>query len=234
MNTLRNTLLFTPFLLSAAAVQAETEERALTDFDAIEIGGGIDLTLTQGAEFSVVVEAEDGDLEDLVTEVRNGTLRIHMDRSFYDRRGWNWDTDYVVSVTLPALTELEAGGGSDVRGSGTITSDELDLNASGGSDIELDVNADRLELSASGGSDMEISGTANFLEAESSGGSDLDASRLVATEVEANASGGSDLDVNVTGTLIADASGGSDIRYEGDPTERDTDTSGGGDVTHRR
>jgi hypothetical protein len=81
---------------------------------------------------------------------------------------------------------------------------------------------------------MEISGTANYLDVESSGGSDLDASGLVATEVDAQASGGSDLDVNVTGTLTADASGGSDIRYEGDPKERDTDTSGGGDVRGRR
>src|SRR5688572_8313696 len=64
-------------LLASTAAQAETEDRALTDFNAIEVGGGIDLELTQGIGFSVVVETnEDGELDDITTDVRNGTLRI--------------------------------------------------------------------------------------------------------------------------------------------------------------
>lgn len=235
MNTLHKILLTTPLLMAGATALAETEQRELQDFDAIEAGGGIDLVLTQGAEFSVVVETEDGDLEDIVTEVRNGTLHIHLDRERFNRFSRNdWFTDYHAAITLPTLTELEAGGGSDVTATGTFTGNELDISASGGSDVVLDLNVDRLELNASGGSDMEISGTANFLDAEASGGSDLDASDLVAIEVDADASGGSDLDVHVTGILTADGSGGSDIRYEGNPTERDTDTSGGADIRGRR
>ncbi len=234
MNTLHKILLTTPLLLAGATALAETETRDVRDFDAIEAGGGIDLELTQGIEFSVVVETEDGDLEDIITEVRNGTLHIHLDRNRFQRFSRDdWFTDYRAEITLPKLTELEAGGGSDVTATGTFTGDELDITASGGSDVVLDLTVDKLELTASGGSDMDISGTANFLDAEASGGSDLDASDLIAIEVDADASGGSDLDVHVTGTLTADGSGGSDIRYEGDPTERDTDTSGGADIRAR-
>jgi hypothetical protein len=245
MNTFRKTLFAysrlttgaAAILLASTAAQAETEERALVDFDAIEVGGAIDVELTQGTEFSVVVETgEDGELEDVITDVRNGTL--HIEREWRDRRGWGWpgwdgDSDIVVYVTLPTLTELEVSGGSGVRTAGTFTGDELDITTSGGSEAELDVIVDRLELTTSGGSDVEISGTANYLEADSSGGSDLEASKLVAVEVDANSSGGSDLAVNVTETLYAHASGGSDIDYEGDPKNRDIDTSGEGDVRRR-
>jgi hypothetical protein len=220
--------------LVCAAALAETEERALADFDAIEVGGGIDLELTQGIAFSVVAETgEDGELEDITTDVRNGTLHIKREWRNSSWPRWNRDSDAIAYVTLPKLTELDVSGGSGVRITGTFTGDTLDINTSGGSEVELDVIVDRLKLTASGGSEVEISGTANYLEADTSGGSDLDASELVAIEVDANSSGGSNLAVNVTETLYAHASGDSNIDYEGDPVNRDIDTSGQGDVRRR-
>ncbi|MES2603369.1 MAG: head GIN domain-containing protein [Pseudomonadota bacterium] len=236
MNTIRKTLSLTSLLLAATLAQAaDSETRNLADFDSIEVGGGIDLVLKQGAAFSVQVNAEDGDLDELITEVRGNTLYIHRDDSD-GWRGWrdrDWQDDYSADVTLPVLQSLEASGGSDVEATGTFTGDRITVRASGGSDIELDVAVDTIRVTASGGSDLELSGTANHLRADSSGGSDLEASDLTAKEVDVTSSGGSDARVTVTESLTADASGGSDIHYSGDPQFKDIDKSGAADVTQR-
>ena len=89
------------YLGSPAAAQ-DRETRALTGFEAIRVGGGIDLFVRQGEPFLVEVEATEGDAADVVTEVRNGALLIHHDRSFFDFFDWRRD-EVTVYVTLPTL-----------------------------------------------------------------------------------------------------------------------------------
>jgi hypothetical protein len=214
---------------SAAAQQRET--RPLDSFDSIEIGGGIDLVLRQGEGFIVEVERDEGEAADIVTEVRGDTLVIRRRQAL---GFFSWGDDHgSVRVTLPKLEALTASGGSDVTTEGTVTSDALEIVASGGSDVTIDVAAGALSIEASGGSDMRVSGTARTARVHSSGGSDLDASRLTADEADVDSSGGSDITVAVRDKIVANASGGSDIRYSGNPSSVNVNTSGGADV-HRR
>lgn len=224
----RNRLLLTILAATAcAAAQAETERRELRGFTAIDAGGGVNVDVRIGDEFLVEVESDE-DLEDVETEVRNGTLHIGIDR---DGFGWgDWQDAYHVLVVMPALEELEASGGVDVTVSGVVTGAELSIDASGGADVEVEVAVNRLDIEASGGADVEVSGTATTAYARSSGGSDLDARRLEATDAELRASGGADLAMGVSGTLDASASGGSDIDYYGSPEVLDEDASGSSDI----
>jgi hypothetical protein len=231
---LRNKLLLTILTtLPCAFAQAEVEQRDLRDFTRIDASGGLNVDIRIGAEFLVEVESEDEDLANIVTDVRNGRLRMRVERDYDNFRGWgnDWSDDYNVVVVMPALTEIEAGGGTEVIVDGTVTGDELEINGSGGASIEVDVAVERLDITASGGADLEISGTANFATAESSGGSDIDARNLEAKEAELRASGGSDLAMGVTEALDARASGAADIDYYGDPQVRDIDESGQSDIT---
>jgi len=92
------------------------------------------------------------------------------------------------------------------------------------------VAVDRIDIEASGGADVEVSGTANTAYANSSGGADLDARNLEAKNAELRASGGSDLAMAVVDTLDARASGGADIDYYGSPEVLDEDESGSSDI----
>jgi hypothetical protein len=221
-------------LLSAAAAPSpagaqQRETRPLTGFDAVHVGGGIDLTLRQGTGFAVEVESDE--LAEIVTEVSGSTLTIRRRSSprFFD---WSGDIGSV-SVTLPTLVSLAASGGSDVTTDGTFTSDDLEIVASGGSDIEIDVAAGTLEAETSGGSDLLLTGSARSARVRSSGGSDLNASRLTADAADVHSSGGSDLAIAVRDSIVGEASGGSDVTYSGDPRTVDVDTSGGSDVRRR-
>lgn len=212
------------------AQERESERRDLSGFTSIHAGGGVDLHITQGSEFRV--EITDGDPDDLVTEVEGKWLEIH------PRGGlggfFNWGSDQHVSVTLPVLEALQAGGGSDVETSGEIAGDTLQLVSSGGSDIEIRVAVATLEVEVSGGSDVELSGTADLATLQASGGSDLDGTGFRAREVRVHSSGGSDIVIgSVEQRLSGNASGGSDIVYSGSPQTVQVDTSGGSDISRR-
>src|SRR5262245_56641939 len=84
---------------------ADQETRDLSGFNAIEVSGGIDLVARQGDGFIVEVETDDGELDEIVTEVRGSTLVIRRDRSggFF-----NWGGDGgLVTVRLPELVSLK-------------------------------------------------------------------------------------------------------------------------------
>jgi hypothetical protein len=216
--------------LPAAAQDRET--RDVANFEAIRVGGGVDLSIRQGEPFLVEVESADGDTADVVTEVRNRTLEVGHRRSFFDF--FDWGTDEVtVHVTLPKLVAITASGGSEVSNEGTISGDELELTASGGADVTLDVAVTTLEVQTSGGSDVRLTGSARSTSMQSSGGSDLNASDLTTDSANLASSGGSDIRIEVRESLVAHASGGSDISYSGNPRSVDVNASGGGDVNRR-
>ncbi len=170
----------------------ESETRPLDGFNAVAVAvaGGIDLVVRQGQPFRVEVQADDGKLGDVVTEVRSGTLEI---RRRQPSGLFNWGDAGSVNVTLPALVALTASGGSDVETEGAFTSDALKVVASGGSDVVIDVAVGALDVEASGGSDLHLSGTARTARVQSSGGSDLDAGRLTVDDADVQSSGESDL-----------------------------------------
>jgi hypothetical protein len=210
---------------------AESETRDLEGFDAIEVGGGINLNVREGTQFSVEVVSTGGDIDDIVTEINNDTLIIrHKDSMFGSR---NRLAEETVNISLPALKSLSASGGSDVKGENTISGDRLEINISGGSDLSIEAEVDSLVIGASGGSDATLSGSVSQLRAQTSGGSDIRASGLIAKDADLTASGGSDIAITVTDRLTATASGGSDIRYSGDPGFTDFDGSGDSHMTNR-
>jgi hypothetical protein len=218
-----------PFASAPSAVDAQQRQsRPLTGFDAIEVGGGIDLVVRKGDAFVVEVVASEDDAAKIVTEVIDKTLQIKRKSNFFD-----WSGGGTVNVTMPTLVSLDASGGSDVKTEGTFASDNLRIAASGGSDLTIDVAAGALQLEASGGSDMRVSGTARSARVESSGGSDLNASALTADEADVESSGGSDLTISVRQKIVGDASGGSDVTYSGTPSSVNVNTSGGSEIHHR-
>ena len=225
------TQLICSVLLSSHADAQERESRPLNGFDAIEVGGGIDLFVRQGTAFAVEVEADNGELAEIVTEVSGKTLTIRRKSSF---NFFHWGDEHgSVNVTLPTLVSLKASGGSDVTTQGTFTSDNIEVVASGGSDVEIAVAAGMLDAETSGGSDLRLSGTARSARVRSSGGSDLNARGLTADEADVESSGGSDLAIGVREKIVGNASGGSDITYSGQPSTVDVDTGGGAEVHHR-
>ncbi len=187
----------------------EESRKVSEDFTVVSASEGLDVFVTQGSDFKIRVEADENIIELIGTDIKNGRLRIHAIENI-GRATKN------IYVTLPTVTALESSSGADLIANNVIKADRIDLDASSGSDIEVEVNANEVNASSSSGADIEISGRTDRLDADASSGSDIKARDLMAKICNADASSGSDISVNVSESLTADASSGADISYTGE------------------
>jgi hypothetical protein len=148
---------------------------------------------------------------------------------------------------MPGLKGVEAGGAARVAASGFTSGDPLrislsgastlvvsevkagaaSVDISGGSRVAGRLSAEELAGELSGASALVLEGSARALRLDVSGGSRLDLLSFMAVDADVDLSGGSRGAVLVTGTLTADASGGSRLEYAGTPQLGSIDTSGG-------
>ena len=230
-----NTSFSRRFLAIAAATtfcsctaQAQVKQpRKLANFQVVSSSGGIDVVLTQGPGTSVVVEASDEAQAHVVTEVSGGTLKIGWEQDYSWRSLLSSKRRVNVYVTCPRLSGLVLTGGSDAKGLSAFSADEFRIQASGGSDVKLTLNAKSLTIQASGGSDVDLAGRVERQKVSVSGGSDYNAFALQSTTATVDASGGSDASVSVDGELSSNASGGSDVRYKGRARVASSHSGGG-------
>jgi len=238
---MKKLLLLISVVLVSVGVYAQKEisdpnaqVRDVKGFHAIKISDAVDLYLSQGNEEVVVVSASETKYRDKIkTVVEDGTLYIST-----EHEGWHWwknggNKKMKAYVSFKTLDKLTASGACDVRVTGTIKSDNLEITISGASDFNGDVDVNTLSVDQSGASDAIISGKANTLEAEASGASDLKGYNLVTENCRARASGASDIHISVSKELNAHASGASGIYYKGDAVIRELHSSGASSVSKK-
>ncbi|MEM1338219.1 MAG: head GIN domain-containing protein [Bacteroidota bacterium] len=190
--------------------QIVEENREVTEeFTAVYASEGLDVFVTQGNNFEINIEADENIIDLIGTDIRNGSLRVHAIENI-GRATKN------IYVTLPVVDALETSSGADLVAQNTISSEKIELEASSGSDLEVEVDAREVVAETSSGADIRVSGRTDMLYADASSGSDIKARGLLAKRCNADASSGADISVNVSESLVADASSGADISYAGE------------------
>lgn len=182
-----------------------TQNRDLIDFTQIDASSVIDVTVTQGAEFSVVVRANDNIIDQVITNQRGSVLEL-------DLQGANFRNVTVeVDVIMPDLTglTLDAAGDGEIRGFANLS--DLRLEVTGAGDLEV------------------FSSEVDVLEAIVSGAGDVDAFGLSAGEAIMKVTGAGDVELTVTDRLAGDVSGAGNLRYRGNP-ELAINVTGAGDL----
>lgn len=209
------------------------KDRSVSGFTGLSVSNGIVVYLTQGNAEKLTLEAKGVDEDQVISEVRNGTLKLYIERKGFS--GWTWgrNTSVKAYLTFRQLKSIQAGGGADVFGQGRLSFNDLSLDVSGGANMKLDFNAHDLSASASGGADALLQGSARMFNASGSGGANLDARKLTVENCNANSSGGSDVYVNARNELKMKASGGSDIYYYGSARVVARSESGGSDIIRK-
>jgi hypothetical protein len=226
-------LLFLTICTSTIYAQNTEEIRNISNFKGIRISSGIDLYIKQGNVESVRIMGDKGKLEKVKTEREGDILRIYTGNS----KGWfNFDFDWSnknpikAYVTVKNLNSIAATGGSDVFSEGKLDLIKLDVKATGGSDVKLDLDTDELTCETTGGSDVTLSGTATVFKAMATGGSDLKAKNLRTNFCSISSTGGSDAHVWAEKEISISATGGSDVYYKGNARVVQSNSSGGSDV----
>jgi len=183
----------------------QTEVRQVSEFDKLASEGSFDTIVTIGSETKVVVEAEEGVLPKVRTEVVDGTLKVGSKGSFMTSKGVK------IHVTTPSMTSLSVKGSGDVE-----------LTGAAGS---------QLTASIAGSGDATIAGAVDTFDASVGGSGEIDSFGLTTANTNANVSGSGEIKVHVTKTLNATISGSGEVTYRGDPVVTKT-VAGSGEVRH--
>ena len=228
------TLLLTALLATGAlapALAQNTQTRAVPTFRAINVGTGIELTLTAGHAQRVEVSADTPELRDHIeTTVQDGVLTLRYDNQ-NDRMGLQRRNKHLrASVTADQLTALSAHSGSAVRASGDFDADNFKLDVSSGASVQASLATTTLTVRQSSGSTADLSGRAASIDVRSSSGATLDGKDLQTDRARAEASSGSSVSLAVKDDLVAQASSGGSISYKGSP-QLSKRTSSGGSVS---
>lgn len=205
-----------------------TEERPVSEsFTAVRGSAGLDVFLEQGDEAKIVVEADENLLDIIETEIVEGKLKIGTKENIGRSKAKK------VYVTYTSLNTIEASSGADVIANSVVKSENLTLDCSSGSDLEVDVFAKYVIAETSSGADLKVSGKATNLDASASSGSDLNAKDLLVINCTADVSSGADITVNVKEKLISETSSGGDVHYYGNPGNVSKNESKSGGGTHK-
>jgi hypothetical protein len=178
-----------------------TQTRDVAQFTRIDNSDSVDVRLHVGAPQHLRVRAGEKVIDDVGTEVRDGTLHLT-----FDRDGIGGD-DVVVEASVPRLTSITASGSGDIDADG-IDTDALDVRSDGSADIWLEGTAGRMDLDLDGSGDADLAG-------------------LTVREARVAVGGSGDADVRADDRLEVNVDGSGDVRYHGDPAlTRQVDGSG--------
>ncbi len=234
------------------APDAIRQTRLLDGFSAVSVSAAIDVVYTQTAEYSVEVETSAELMPRIMTEVRDGVLRIYRenrDRTRRDRK----DKKVVVYVSGPDMNAITVSSASSFTAKGEVKGGELSVEISSGGSVEggFDCTEAFMELSSGGyidgelrcgtvkidsgsGATAKLRGKAGAAEIECRSGSYIRATDLICETVVVTASSGASAKVYVDRALDASASSGSSVEYAGNPSTVNDRSSSGGSVRRIR
>ena len=204
-----------------------TKTRSVGDYDGIRLVGSMNVELVSGSEGKITVNAESNLQEYIVTEVKNGMLKISTEK------GYNLSpkNDILITVPVESISEISVTGSGDIWNKDKLKASEMKVQVTGSGDLVLDLEVEDLEGTVTGSGDIELKGRSQNFECTVTGSGDFNAYGLQAENVEARVSGSGDIMVYAARSLKASVSGSGDITYKGNPEKQDFKTHGSGSVS---
>ncbi len=206
------------------------EVRSVGNFTGVQVSGGIALYLSQGNTDAVAVSTEDKkDMEKIVTEVKNGILKIYIEKGAWN--GWNWKNKSIKAyVTIKNLESITSSGACVVKLLDAFRCSTIKIDVSGASVLSGEINATTIRFDLSGASSVTLKGKANTATIDVSGASVLKAFDFLIEVCKVEASGASSVSITTSKELRAEASGASSLRYKGEPSVKEVSSSGASSV----
>lgn len=204
-----------------------TTKRKISSFDKIDVSNGLEVTIKQGNQNYVEVEADSNLQEHIFTEVENNILKVYCDVNISKSKARK------IFIEAPLFIKIKTSSGVMLHGANDIKGSDLSIDTSSGSEVNLSIATTNLICESSSGSQITLSGFAENSSTDTSSGSSINLSNLASNNVDAEASSGSLTLVNAKNNLIAKASSGSTIKYLIEPTTISKEESSGGSVSKK-
>ena len=211
---------------------ANAEKRTVGSFHGIDVATGIELTLTKGTTEEVAVSASETQFRDkIVTEVRNGILRIHYETKSGAINKKNESKRLRAYVSYKSLDLLHVTTGAEANIDGVLEATTFELKANTGGLVKAEINIGTLTVDQNTGSKITLTGKVDKLEAEGDTGSKFMGENLVTNTCLVEMSTGAGIYISVEKELNVKADTGGYIKYKGNAGIREIKTNTGGYVS---
>jgi hypothetical protein len=206
-----------------------TETRNVSAFTKVSAATSIDVDVQQGAETSVIVEADDNLIKYVETKIEGGELKIRLKNISI----WN-DATIKVHVIAPKYDGFSASSSAEIIGKNTITStSKIKLDASSSAKIDVVVDAPSVDVEASSSADIIAAGRTKEVTVDANSSSTVELNKLQAETVNAEASSSADVSIFASVKIVAKANSSGDISYTGGATDVNKSESSSGSITKK-
>ncbi len=189
-----------------------TKKYLVDKFHAIDIYGDVDVKFTQSDTYSFKTRGVESILDAVEYEFHDGVLHITCNHA-HNGEGIE------VLLSAPKLNDITATGSCSVESKGVIIQDDLTMNLSGSSNVDLDLLIDNnLVVNSKGASNIDLEGSGKHLQLDISGSSTVDADELQLLCADVRLSGASKAEIWAVEKLSLELSGASKLNYKGTPT----------------
>jgi hypothetical protein len=190
----------------------KTEDRQVSSFNKISSHGSYDVYLTQGAGYSLRIEAEENLLPYIETYVNGDVLEIRT------KDGYNLSTrrDMKVYISAPAFSKVKTfGSGNIISQTKLNNTSPIQMEVSGSGNINVDVNAPEVRAELNGSGNIDLQGETRSFTGQIRGSGDIKAPNLKAETVTVDIGGSGNADVYASVMLNVEIKGSGDIKYRG-------------------
>ncbi|MCG8385701.1 MAG: DUF2807 domain-containing protein, partial [Cytophagales bacterium] len=201
---------------NSTVLEGERYDRTMkfTDFQDLVIRGAYTIDIVKSNKYMVLLKGRTPDLNQVEIREDGDQLRIYWnDRYAYDRSSLR-QKEVKMVILMPYLHELELKGASKVY-IDDLRQRDLRLELDGASFLKANVNIDNLEIDASGASEIELEGSGMELMADIRGASQLEAYDYEVKRATIEAGGAAGARAFVTDEIIMDESFISNIKFRG-------------------
>ncbi|MBR5056307.1 MAG: DUF2807 domain-containing protein [Bacteroidales bacterium] len=224
-------------MVSAGAQEAMTTQRyAAKDFTSLSISNAFEVQLVKSDTYRVTLEYPTDCAKYISVARQKATLFIGL-KNKTPRKWMNGKHEFRAIVEMPEVYGIYLSGATklasedlflmnmhpfevELSGAAKITSLSVDgpsvnIELSGASRADINVNAGEVEADVSGASKLTLTGNVTDLTIDASGASSVHAKNVNATNVDVDGSGASKIFIFVERELKVDLSGASKCEYIG-------------------
>lgn len=210
------------------------ENRNVGQFSGIDVSAGVKVVFTQENNTSVRVFADADKLQNVITKVENGILKVSIDNKGTKNLRFK---NLSVNVSSPKMDRIKASSGSnfttvnEIRGkemtvdassgSGVVAKFQIsgtsNFEASSGSTVKASINSDKVLVKSSSGSSIKLEGNTEYISIDASSGASCKADQLTANIGVVESTSGSNVSVSAKDKLTVKASSAGSVKYRGNP-----------------
>lgn len=205
------------------------EKRTVGNFDKVAVSGHYKVILQEGNEGDVFITAEENLMEYIVTEVKNGTLKVGSKKGYSIR-----STEKIeIVVNYRDIDGAYMSGSGRLTANNKVKANNFDMAVSGSGRIEIELDASEVEAKVSGSGSVKLAGNSDEMNCSISGSGSINGYDMSVKKVTARISGSGSAKVHALEEIHATTSGSGNVRYTGDPTIIKAKSSGSGSVKKR-